>query len=218
MQAFSWAGNSLEKNPPENKSSGHKHKAFKSQTAKILQTSTSTLSFELQDNQVAGIANLSQLQVASVDTTLNISCKGQTLRPETEKGSKRKQSCYTPNESTISQVNANVLVLEDSLKKARPHDKVDTALSAEGSQTEILTNTSCGTITDAKIKPNNVKKRNAVALDLAVVDEKVRDSHAKGNLKSLTLPELKSFLSANKAKVGGKKEELIQRIISLLSN
>lgn len=45
---------------------------------------------------------------------------------------------------------------------------------------------------------------------------KVTDYHARGQLGSLTAPELKSFLGARKAKVGGKKEDLIQRIVSLL--
>lgn len=44
---------------------------------------------------------------------------------------------------------------------------------------------------------------------------KVTDYHARGQLGTLTVPELKGFLGARKAKVGGKKEDLIQRIVSL---
>jgi len=43
------------------------------------------------------------------------------------------------------------------------------------------------------------------------------DYHNRGSLQSLTIPDLKSFLTTKKAKVGGKKEELIQRITALLA-
>jgi hypothetical protein len=40
--------------------------------------------------------------------------------------------------------------------------------------------------------------------------------YAEGKLVDLTVPELKCFLSANKTKVSGRKEELIQRIMAIM--
>lgn len=41
--------------------------------------------------------------------------------------------------------------------------------------------------------------------------------HKRGELQSLTMADLKCFLATKKAKVGGKKDELIQRITALLA-
>jgi len=128
------------------------------------------------------------------------------------KGSKRKTSSGTEDEIDVFKFKTKE---GETLKKARPEKKVNAALPDE---TGILINSHCEVIPAVEIKHNNAKKRTTVAIDPTALDEKVRDCHSKGNLKSLTVPELKSFLSANKIKVGGKKEELIQRITSLLSS
>ncbi|KAF8672789.1 hypothetical protein HU200_049243 [Digitaria exilis] len=46
---------------------------------------------------------------------------------------------------------------------------------------------------------------------------KVIDNHRRGELRLLTVADLKCFLSAKKAKVGGTKEVLIQRVTELLA-
>lgn len=43
------------------------------------------------------------------------------------------------------------------------------------------------------------------------------DRHKRGELRLLTVADLKCFLSAKKAKVGGTKEVLIQRATELLA-
>lgn len=45
----------------------------------------------------------------------------------------------------------------------------------------------------------------------------VMDYYKSGELQSLTMVDLKCFLTSKKAKVGGKKEELIKRVTSLLA-
>ncbi|XP_077236115.1 uncharacterized protein LOC143877779 isoform X2 [Tasmannia lanceolata] len=67
------------------------------------------------------------------------------------------------------------------------------------------------------IKQNMPKKRGKTHSDLSDITAKVIGYHASGQLGSLTVPELKTFLGTRKAKVGGKKEDLIQRIITLLA-
>ncbi|ERN10940.1 hypothetical protein AMTR_s02233p00009320 [Amborella trichopoda] len=66
-------------------------------------------------------------------------------------------------------------------------------------------------------EPNKTNKRAKQHAESAEVIDKVMDYAAKGKLGSLTIPELKMFLTTKKAKVGGKKEELIQRVTGLLT-
>ncbi|KAL6001671.1 hypothetical protein ACLOJK_007411 [Asimina triloba] len=66
---------------------------------------------------------------------------------------------------------------------------------------------------DEKLKKKQMKQQ----VNPSNIVAKVMDCHAKGQLVSLTVPELKSFLTVKKAKVGGKKEDLIQRIVSILA-
>lgn len=61
-------------------------------------------------------------------------------------------------------------------------------------------------------------KKKKANLDSSDVNSKVFDFHSRGKLQSLTVPDLKCFLAGKKAKVGGKKEELIQRVISIFSS
>ncbi|KAH7679508.1 DNA helicase protein [Dioscorea alata] len=49
------------------------------------------------------------------------------------------------------------------------------------------------------------------------ISYKVLNCYKKGELHSLTVAEMKCFLASKKMKVGGKKEDLIQRINLLLS-
>ncbi|XP_044958087.1 uncharacterized protein LOC123409185 isoform X1 [Hordeum vulgare subsp. vulgare] len=62
--------------------------------------------------------------------------------------------------------------------------------------------------TKTKTKPN-VDKEELIA--------KVIDYHKRGELRLLTVADLKCFLNAKKAKVGGSKEVLIQRATELIS-
>ncbi|XP_058108090.1 uncharacterized protein LOC131251421 isoform X3 [Magnolia sinica] len=64
---------------------------------------------------------------------------------------------------------------------------------------------------------NPQKKWTKHQIDSSDIIAKVIDYHARGQLGSLMVPELKSFLGAKKAKVGGKKEDLIQRIVTILA-
>ncbi|ONM06332.1 hypothetical protein ZEAMMB73_Zm00001d032917 [Zea mays] len=64
----------------------------------------------------------------------------------------------------------------------------------------------------------NSKTRTKAKPDVAS-DEliaKVIDHHRRGELRLLTVSDLKCFLGAKKAKVGGTKEVLIQRVTELL--
>ncbi|XP_051190712.1 uncharacterized protein [Lolium perenne] len=63
-------------------------------------------------------------------------------------------------------------------------------------------------VAKAKTKPDVNKNESA---------EKVIDHHKRGEMRLLTVAELKCFLSIKKAKVGGTKEVLIQRANELLS-
>ncbi|ONK65425.1 uncharacterized protein A4U43_C07F36960 [Asparagus officinalis] len=61
--------------------------------------------------------------------------------------------------------------------------------------------------------------RNGVSVQKVEVSvQSVIDYHSRGVLQSLTVPDLKSFLTIKNKKVGGKKEELVQRITDCLLN
>lgn len=61
------------------------------------------------------------------------------------------------------------------------------------------------------------QRKKADDIDLAAVEKKVLEKHAAGSLNDLSIPELKCFLKARKATVGGKKADLIARLQPLLS-
>uniref|UniRef100_A0A804K7T5 SAP domain-containing protein n=1 Tax=Musa acuminata subsp. malaccensis TaxID=214687 RepID=A0A804K7T5_MUSAM len=61
------------------------------------------------------------------------------------------------------------------------------------------------------------KMRAKQCVDQSVITAKVMDYYKSGELQSLTMVDLKCFLTSKKAKVGGKKEELIKRVTSLLA-
>ncbi|XP_078444176.1 uncharacterized protein LOC144713464 isoform X2 [Wolffia australiana] len=65
-------------------------------------------------------------------------------------------------------------------------------------------------------KEAGAKRKPGKLTDQGGVSSKVLDCHSKGQLGSLTVAELKSFLIEKKAKVGGKKEDLILRVASLI--
>ncbi|KAJ4750807.1 hypothetical protein LUZ62_085212 [Rhynchospora pubera] len=60
-------------------------------------------------------------------------------------------------------------------------------------------------------------KSRKPSLDKDEVTTKVLNCHKRGQLQSLTVADLKCFLSCKKAKVGGTKEELIGRVTSILN-
>ncbi|CAD5164552.1 unnamed protein product [Musa acuminata subsp. malaccensis] len=75
-------------------------------------------------------------------------------------------------------------------------------------------------------RPENSEKNNTAGgskmrakqcVDQSVITAKVMDYYKSGELQSLTMVDLKCFLTSKKAKVGGKKEELIKRVTSLLA-
>ncbi|CAL9132339.1 unnamed protein product, partial [Musa textilis] len=61
------------------------------------------------------------------------------------------------------------------------------------------------------------KMRAKQCVDQSVITTKVEIWKIRGELQSLTMVDLKCFLKSKKAKVGGKKEELIKRVTSLLA-
>ncbi|MQL82528.1 hypothetical protein Taro_014998 [Colocasia esculenta] len=65
-------------------------------------------------------------------------------------------------------------------------------------------------------KENITKKKPKISSGVPDATAKVLDYHASGHLESLTVAELKRFLTSKKAKVGGRKKDLIQRITDLL--
>ncbi|XP_068658037.1 uncharacterized protein [Aristolochia californica] len=60
------------------------------------------------------------------------------------------------------------------------------------------------------------KKRAKQPFEHSEITAKVFDYYSKGQLGLLSVLELKSFLVGKKAKVGGRKDDLVQRITSLL--
>ncbi|KAF3776126.1 hypothetical protein EJ110_NYTH46719 [Nymphaea thermarum] len=60
------------------------------------------------------------------------------------------------------------------------------------------------------------KKRACTQLENADMTTRVVEQYKRHQLESLTVSELKSFLSAKNAKVGGRKEELIMRVTAML--
>ncbi|KAH7306704.1 hypothetical protein KP509_22G026100 [Ceratopteris richardii] len=62
------------------------------------------------------------------------------------------------------------------------------------------------------------KSASTATIDSVSNRQRISNKHAEGKLSELTIPELKLFLSENKAKVSGKKDELIQRVTLLLSS
>ncbi|KAK1307591.1 hypothetical protein QJS10_CPA09g00370 [Acorus calamus] len=67
-------------------------------------------------------------------------------------------------------------------------------------------------------KENAPNKRAKQHVDPSDITTKVNDYYKRSQLGSLTVPELKCFLVTKKAKVGGKKEDLIQRVVDLLGD
>ncbi|GAQ81632.1 hypothetical protein KFL_000860040 [Klebsormidium nitens] len=60
------------------------------------------------------------------------------------------------------------------------------------------------------------KRTTAADLDVNEVDALVRAKYADQKLKDLSVPQMKNFLSQHKQRVGGKKEELVERITGFL--
>nr|TKV93751.1 hypothetical protein SEVIR_9G246400v2 [Setaria viridis] len=65
------------------------------------------------------------------------------------------------------------------------------------------------------LNSKRTKSKPDVASDELIA--KVIDHHRRGELRLLTVADLKSFLGAKKSKVGGTKEVLIQRVTELLA-
>ncbi|TVU46258.1 hypothetical protein EJB05_05783, partial [Eragrostis curvula] len=79
-------------------------------------------------------------------------------------------------------------------------------------------------VTNGRTKPLDKDSFNSTTITKAKPDiandeliSKVIDHHQRAELRLLTVADLKCFLSARKAKVGGTKEVLIQRVTELLA-
>ena len=98
-------------------------------------------------------------------------------------------------------------VVKDELtKKAIDHQK---------DVTKKVTKAKPGSVKDESTSTTKTKTKPDVDKD--ELTAKVIDHHKRGELRLLTVADLKCFLSAKKAKVGGSKEVLIQRATELLS-
>ncbi|VAI77116.1 unnamed protein product [Triticum turgidum subsp. durum] len=98
-------------------------------------------------------------------------------------------------------------VVKDELtKKAIDHQK---------DVTNKVTKAKPGSVKDESTSITKTKTKPDVDKD--ELTAKVIDHHKRGQLRLLTVADLKCFLSAKKAKVGGSKEVLIQRATELLS-
>ncbi|KAM0851733.1 hypothetical protein ACQ4PT_052238 [Festuca glaucescens] len=98
-------------------------------------------------------------------------------------------------------------VVKDELtKKAIDHQKDVTEKVAKART--VLAKDELTLTAKTKTKPDVNNNESA---------EKVIDHHKRGEMRLLTVAELKCFLSVKKAKVGGSKEVLIQRATELLS-
>lgn len=62
----------------------------------------------------------------------------------------------------------------------------------------------------------SMKMRTKQHTDSSDVNSKVMLFHSSGKLQSLTVTDLKCFLDSKRMRVGGKKEELIQRVTTML--
>lgn len=65
-------------------------------------------------------------------------------------------------------------------------------------------------------KPLSRKRPKAVDLDVAALSSKVQQLGREGKLKILTVPELKCYLKAHNKPVGGKKDQLIDRLLECI--
>ncbi|XP_047042614.1 uncharacterized protein LOC124646554 [Lolium rigidum] len=107
----------------------------------------------------------------------------------------------TAKTQTKPDVNKN-----ESAEKAIDHQKDVTQKVAKAKA--VLAKDGLTLTAKTKTKPDVNKNESA---------EKVIDHHKRGEMRLLTVAELKCFLSIKKAKVGGTKEVLIQRATELLS-
>ncbi|KAI5059409.1 hypothetical protein GOP47_0025728 [Adiantum capillus-veneris] len=100
----------------------------------------------------------------------------------------------------------------------------DKVLLAENSRAEQAAsklkdqNDSKGLTSRQKKAAGGEKKSTTSTINSTTNKNKVLSKHGEGKLSDLTIPELKLFLSENKTKVSGKKDELLQRIVQLLSS
>ncbi|XP_044444709.1 uncharacterized protein [Triticum aestivum] len=98
-------------------------------------------------------------------------------------------------------------VVKDELTKTAIDHQKDVTKKVTKAKSVIVKDELTST-TKTKTKPD---------VDKDELTAKVIDHHKRGELRLLTVADLKCFLSAKKAKVGGSKEVLIQRASELLS-
>lgn len=99
------------------------------------------------------------------------------------------------------------VVKDEFTKKVIDHQKDELTKKVTKAETKPITGELTST-TQKKTKPDVVKDE---------LTAKVIDHHKRGELRLLTVADLKCFLSAKKAKVGGTKEVLIRRATELLA-
>ncbi|KAG6512754.1 hypothetical protein ZIOFF_030883 [Zingiber officinale] len=112
----------------------------------------------------------------------------------------KKEKTIVPGTKSLEKSGKEVAV-EISQKKARNNEKISSAL-----QYLSLYNLA----EDSKTRPKQCTDQSAIS-------EKVANCYIRGELQSLTVADLKCFLAFKRAKVGGKKEELVKRVASLLT-
>ncbi|MCO5608031.1 hypothetical protein L7F22_062234 [Adiantum nelumboides] len=111
-----------------------------------------------------------------------------------------------------------------------PHAKIEVRICGElCAQDKLLANVSTAkqakdekdskALSSRQKKPaGGEKKSTPSTMDSSANKNKVLSKHAVGKLSDLTIPELKLFLSENKIKVSGKKDELLHRVLQVLSS
>ncbi|XP_042385306.1 uncharacterized protein LOC121976942 [Zingiber officinale] len=104
----------------------------------------------------------------------------------------KKEKTIVPGTKSLEKSGKEVAV-EISQKKARNNEKKKDNLAE-----------------DSKTRPKQCTDQSAIS-------EKVANCYIRGELQSLTVADLKCFLAFKRAKVGGKKEELVKRVASLLT-
>ncbi|KAG6516515.1 hypothetical protein ZIOFF_026980 [Zingiber officinale] len=128
----------------------------------------------------------------------------------------KKEKTIVPGTKSLEKSGKEVAV-EISQKKARNNEKISSAL--QYLSLELLLSYTVPSYFFHK-KDNlaeDSKMRPKQCTDQSAISEKVANCYIRGELQSLTVADLKCFLAFKKAKVGGKKEELIKRVASLLT-
>ncbi|KAJ1295494.1 hypothetical protein BS78_01G228500 [Paspalum vaginatum] len=153
------------------------------------------------------------IEKKGVLTTKAINPKLKSVVPKDEITAKAKRKAKQDAEknalsSVTKQKTMPEVVSNEFSMKVRGNQNDDINKKVTKGRTKAVDKDLLNSTTRTKAKPD---------VDSDGLIEKVIDHHKKGELRLLTVADLKCFLGAKKAKVGGAKEALVQRVTELLA-